>query len=89
MILVDHNAGLGAMRFRLELRAQAVKIKGALLEVGVGLELVPGNLVSQRAYVKPPGEESYQMLLQLIYLPSSVFGALGGEFEILVVLGRP
>ena len=51
VVLVYHDAGLGAAGFGAQFAAQAVEVEFAVLEVGVGLELVPVN-VSGRFRVK-------------------------------------
>ena len=43
VVLVDHDAGLGAAGFRAQLAAQAVEVEFAVLEVGVRLQLVPAK----------------------------------------------
>jgi hypothetical protein len=72
VILVDHDACLGAAGFGAELGAQTVEIEFAVLEVGVGLQLVPGWLlvfVATCEMWKKEWEGTYQMLLQLMSLP--------------------
>lgn len=46
VVLVDHDAGLGAAGFGAEFGAEPVEIEFAVLEIGVGLDLVPGEIVS-------------------------------------------
>ena len=41
VVLVDHDAGLGAAGLGAQFAAQAVEVEFAVLEVGVGLELIP------------------------------------------------
>lgn len=41
VVLVDHDAGLGAAGFGAQLAAQPVEVEFAILEVRVGLQLVP------------------------------------------------
>jgi hypothetical protein len=46
VVLVDHDAGLGAASLGAKLGTQPVEVEFAVLEVRVGLELVPANFVS-------------------------------------------
>ena len=48
VILIDHDAGLGAAGFGAQLGAEAVEVEFAFLEVGVGLELVPAKVSQGR-----------------------------------------
>lgn len=46
VVLVDHDARLGAAGFGAEFGAEPVEVEFAVLEVGIGLYLVPGEIVS-------------------------------------------
>jgi hypothetical protein len=52
MILVDHDTCLGAAGFGAELGAQAVEVEFAVLEIRVGLQLVPVWLLVSSRHVK-------------------------------------